>query len=114
MAPISTVDFGNEADLAGVVGVIVADADVFDLLGLDVELRQLIDDAHLRRDVGRRHGVAGVPQQIIVVVLDQIAAEDELKLQIAVGIGVRETLVDGDGRLRRAAVEPRERHVRRR
>ena len=70
------------------VGVIVADADIFDLLGLDADLRELIDQTHLRRHVGRRHGVAGVPQQIVVIVLDEIAAIDELKLQIAVGIGV--------------------------
>ena len=112
--PISSVAFGKEADLAGVIGVIMADADIFDLLGLDVDLRQQIDQAHLRRDIGRGHGVAGVPQQIVVAMLDEIAAEDELKFQIAIGIGVRETLVDGNGRLRRAAFEARERHVRRR
>jgi hypothetical protein len=95
--------------------MIVADADIFDLIGLEVERCELIDDAHFRRDIWRGHGVAGVPQQIVVAVLDEIAAVNELELQVAIGIGVRETLVDRSGRLRRAAVlEARERHVFRR
>jgi hypothetical protein len=91
-----------------VVAVIVADADIFDLVGLEIDLGQEIDQAHLRRDIGRRHGMARVPQQIFVSVLDEIATEDELKFQIAVSISVRETLVDGHRRLGRAAFEARE------
>jgi hypothetical protein len=106
--------FRKRGDLAGVVGVIMADADESNLLGLDVELRQLVDDAHLRRHVGGGHGVTGIPQQVLVAMLDQIAAVDELKFQVAVGIGVREALIDRRRRLRRAAIEPRERHVGRR
>ena len=41
-----------------------------------------------------------------------IAAEDELKLHVAIGKGVREALVDRGRRLRRAAIEAGERHVR--
>jgi len=59
--PISSIVFGKRADLAGVIGVIMADANIFDLVGLDCDLRQQIDQAHLRRDIGHGHGVAGVP-----------------------------------------------------
>ena len=83
------------------------------MLGLEAELRELIDDAHLRRHVGRGHGVAGVPQQIIVAMLDEIAAVNELQAQLGVRGDVGEALIDRDRRLRRAAVEARERHVRR-
>jgi hypothetical protein len=38
--------------------------------------------------------VAGIPQHVVVAVLDEIATEDELKLQFAIGIGVGEALVD--------------------
>jgi len=89
----------------------MADADVFDLISLNADLLQLVDDAHLRRHIRRRHGMAGVPEQIIVTVLDQIAAVDELQLEISIRVDVGEALVHGDGRLRRAAVESRERHV---
>jgi hypothetical protein len=58
--------------------------------------------------------MTGIPQQVFVAVLDEIAAVHELKFQIAVGIGVRETLVDGHRSGGGAAVEPRKRHVRRR
>ena len=46
--------------------------------------------------------------------LDEIAAVNELKFQIAISIRVGETLVDGNGRLRRAAFEACERYLRRR
>ena len=58
--------------------------------------------------------MAGVPQHVVVTMLDEIAAEDELNLEIAVGIGVREALVDSGRCLRRAAIEAGQRHVRRR
>ena len=91
----------------------MADADVLDLLGLEIDLRQLVDQAHLGRDVGRGHGIAGIPQQVVVAVLDEIAAVDELKLQVAIGIGVRHALVDGGRRIGRAAIQPRQRDLRR-
>jgi len=103
----------ERTDLAGVIGVIMADADKCNLLGLELDLRQLIDHANLRRHIGSGHGMTGIPQQILVAVLDEIATVNELKFQIAIRIGVRETLVDGRGRLRRAAIQTRERHVRR-
>src|SRR5262245_9021407 len=57
--------------------------------------------------------MTGIPQQVLVAVLDEIAAVDELKFQIPIGIGVREALVDRRGRSRGAAVQARERDVRR-
>ena len=91
----------------------MADADKFDLLGLDVDLGEVIDQARLRCDVRRRHGVAGIPQHILIAMLDEIATEDELNFQVAIGKRIREALVDGCRRLRRAAIEARQRHVRR-
>ena len=38
--------FRKRRNLAGVIGVIVADADIFDLLGFDVDLRQVIDSPY--------------------------------------------------------------------
>ena len=55
--------------------------------------------------------MAGIPQHVFVAVLDEIAAEHELQFQIAIGIGVREPLVDGRGRGGGAAVQARERHL---
>src|SRR4029079_12134309 len=54
----------------------------------------------------------GVPQHVIVAMLDDVAAVDELDLLVAVLEIVREALVDRDRRLRRAALEPGERHLR--
>src|SRR5262245_25154400 len=78
--PISSVDLRERADLADVIAVIVADADVLDLLGLDVDLPQQIDQAHFRRHVGGGHGMAGIPQQVFVAVLDEIATVSEQKI----------------------------------
>jgi hypothetical protein len=66
--------------------MIMADADVLDLLGLEIELPQLIDQAHLRRHVGSGHGMTGIPQQVFVAVLDEIATVHELKFQITISI----------------------------
>src|SRR3954453_7030687 len=87
------------------VCVIMADADIFDLIGLDVDLGQLIDNAHLRGNIGRRHGVSGIPQHIFVAMLDEITTEDELKLQAGEGIGIRESLIDYRWCLWRAAIQ---------
>ena len=55
--------------------------------------------------------MAGIPQHIVVVMFDEIAAVDELKFEIAIGKGIREALIDGGRCLRRAAIEARQRHV---
>src|ERR1700733_6925750 len=41
----------KRSDLAGVIGVIVADADIFDLVGFDIDLCQEIDQTDLRCDL---------------------------------------------------------------
>ena len=87
------------------VAVIMADADVLDLLGLEIDLRQLIDQAHLGGHVGGGHGMAGIPQQVVVAVLDEVAAVDELELLVAVGLCVGEARVEEDRVLWRTAVE---------
>src|SRR4029434_3852940 len=69
----------KRTDLAGVSGVIMADADVLDLLGFDVDLRQEVDQADLWRHVGRGHRMTSIPQQVLVAVFDEIATVDELK-----------------------------------
>src|SRR5580700_12104897 len=92
----------------------MADADVLDIIGLEADLRQLGYDAHFRRDFGRCHGMAGVPQKVLVAMFDEVAAVDELKLEVAVREGVGETLVHCRRRLGRAAVETGKRHVWRR
>ena len=76
------------------VGMIVADAHIFDLIGLDVDLGQLIDHADLWRNIGCRHRMTGIPQHIFIAVLDDIATEDELNLQAREGIRIREALID--------------------
>src|SRR4029079_19117038 len=75
---------GKRGDLAGVVAMEVADADELDLLWLDVELRELVDDARLRAGVRRARRKTGVPQHVIVAMLDDVAAVDELDLLVAV------------------------------
>jgi hypothetical protein len=98
-------------DLAGVVRVVVADADEPHLLGLDVQLRELVDDADLRCDGARAHRVPGVPQQVVVAVPDEVAAVDEGHLQADVREGVGEAR-DIGGAGARAAVEARQRELR--
>jgi hypothetical protein len=51
----------------------VTDAHVLNLIGLNVDLGQLIDHAHLRRNIRGCHGMTGIPQHIFVAVLDEIA-----------------------------------------
>ena len=58
--PMSSVACGNDASLAGVIAVIVADADVLDLLGLDLQLRELLD----QRDLRSRAAVAPAPRRV--------------------------------------------------
>src|SRR5262245_28210432 len=91
----------------------MANADVLDLLGLNVDLRQKVDQADFRRHVGRGHRMTGIPQQVFLAVLDEIATEYKLKLQIAIRISVREALVDRGGSRGGPAVETRESYLRR-
>jgi hypothetical protein len=72
------------------VAVKVADADVLDLVGCDLELLQAIHDADFRRVGIRARGEAGVPHHVVVAVLDQIAAEPERQLEVLVGERVAE------------------------
>src|SRR6266516_8182485 len=75
-------------ELAGVVGVEVADADVFHLLRLHLHLGEALDDADLRRVRVRAGRETGVPDHGLVAVLDQVAAERERGVQVLVGEGV--------------------------
>src|SRR5215831_15287614 len=104
--------FREGVDLASMVGMIVADSDIFDLIGLNVDLGQLIDHAHLWCNIGRRHGMTGIPQHILVTMLDEVATEDELNLQAREGKGVREALIDDRWCLWRAAIEAGQRYIR--
>src|SRR5262245_38980966 len=90
------------------IAMIVADADVLDLLGLEVELSQEVDQARLRRGRAGAHRVAGVPDHVLIAMLDEIAAEDQLQLQVTISIGVGEPEIYFRRRLRGAAVEARE------
>ena len=49
----------ERADLTDVVAMIVADADILDLIGLYVDLPQEVHQAHLRGDCTGTHRVAG-------------------------------------------------------
>ncbi len=102
----------KRGDLPGVVGMEMADADIFDLIGVKFELRKLIDQTDLGRHVRGGHGVASIPQHVVVAMLDQIAAKHELHFQVAIRKRVRKTLVDRGRRLRRPAIgHPRQRDL---
>src|SRR6185295_1862379 len=92
-------------ELAGMVAVKVADADVLDLLGRNAELFQAIYDADFRRVGIRAGGEAGVPHHIFVAVLDQVAAERERQLEILVRERIGEALTDVRRRGAGAAVD---------
>ena len=91
----------------------MTDAHVLNLIGLNVDLGQLIDHAHLWRNIGRRHGMTGIPQHIVVVMLDEVTTVDELNLQAWEGVGIGEALIDDCWCLWRAAIEASQRYVRR-
>ena len=95
------------------VGVEVADADELDLVGRELELRELVDHAHLGRDGTGAHRMAGVPKHVIVAVLDQVAREDERNFHSVVSIGVGKAQRDIDRRRAGATVQTRERNLRR-
>ena len=96
------------ACLAGVVAVIMADADVLHLCGRDLELREKIGEARLGRRGRGPDGVAGVPDHVVVAVPDQVAAERELHLEAVVGVCVGESLADVRRRGVGAALKTRE------
>src|SRR5580765_4260106 len=79
----------ERGELTGMVAVKVADADVLDLLGRNLDLLQAIDDADGRRVGTRARCEAGVPHHVFVAVLDQVAAERERQLEILVRERVR-------------------------
>ena len=103
---------GERRELAGMVGVEVADADELHLLGLYLDLRHVIGDAGLRRvriGAGRE---AGVPHHVVVAVLDQVAAERESQLQIRKRQSIREALIQcGHRRRAGATVDAPERYI---
>src|SRR5215813_15465697 len=77
-------------ELAGMVGVKVADADELHLIGGNTELFQAIYNADFRRVGIRAGGEAGVPHYIVAAVLDQVAAECERQFQVLVSERVAE------------------------
>ncbi len=85
----------ERSGLAGVIAVIVADADILDLLGLDLQLRELLDqrdlDRRARRRRARRRGrIAGIPDHVVICMADEIAARGQLQLLALVRHRVRE------------------------
>jgi hypothetical protein len=121
--PVALADqecrFRKRIHLPNVVAVIVADADKLDVLGLELQLAQKVHEADFRRNVGRVHGMTGVPHHVVIAVLDQVAAVDDLELQAVEVIGVRKAQAGARTRAdiprrRGAAFEARERHLRRR
>jgi len=100
--------------------MIVADADILDVFGLHLELGELFDEALLRRPLARALPEAGIPHHVVVTMLDQVAAENELEFQalevICVGKAQAGTRTRADIRRTtgRAAFEARERHLWRR
>ena len=87
--PIALADeqrgFRERRELARVVGVVVADADILHLVGRDLELRELVGKAHLRCVRVRAWHKAGVPHHVFVAVLDDVAAIGEGSLHVLVG-----------------------------
>ena len=103
---------GERRHLTRVVRMIVADAHVLDLFWLDVDLRQLVHDAHLGCGRTGRQRVAGVPQKVFVATLDEVAAKGEHHPVVGKGPGV----VKAGHQIehRRTTVKPSERHFGRR
>ena len=100
---------GKCAGLSGVVAVVVADADVFDLLGLDVEFGKLLRQRCLGCCGARAQGLTRIPHHVLVATADQVAAEGELDLGAPQRPCIGKAQVDFGGRLRRPAIgEPRE------
>ena len=103
--------------LADVIAVIVADADELDLFRLQIQLSKLLDQTGLDCGAGRlrparvRGGIAGVPDQVLLSMTDQVAARGQLQLPALIGVGVRKARDIGRAGAA-AAIEARERHFR--
>jgi hypothetical protein len=100
----------------------VADAQPADLLRLDAQLRELLDQRHADGRIHRQLGIdrlaldlggqARVPDHQIVAVADQITAGGQRLRLAGIGVGIRKFVEVID--LDRAAIEPGQRHLRRR
>src|SRR5262249_29064646 len=103
---------GKLIRLADVIGMEVADADELHLLGRDLQLREQIRGADLGSNGTSSRRLSRVPHHIVVAVLDEIAAVDELELDARVGIRAGEARVELYRRNRSATVDPGERDLR--
>src|SRR5258708_40139612 len=66
--------------------MIMADADILDVFGLQLQLGDQFDDTLLRRRGSRTLPEAGIPHHVVVTGLDQEAAADKLNLESVVGV----------------------------
>ena len=80
--------------LSSMVGMEVADANELDLLGFDLQLGQLIDNAGLWCRRASTHGVPSIPEHVVLAVLDEVAAEGEGEFLSRVGESVGEAHTD--------------------
>jgi len=74
--------------LSCMVSMEVADADELDLLRFELELRQLVDDTDLGCWRAGTHRVTGVPEHVVLAMLDEVAAEGERKFLTRVSEGI--------------------------
>jgi hypothetical protein len=94
--------------LADMVGVTMAETDVLDLIGSDVHLRQQIDEAGLRRNAAGAHAKAGIPDHVIVAMLDEIATQNKSNVRYVISESAKEVKTEiGCGSSGGAAVETR-------
>src|SRR5258708_16355170 len=94
--------------------MIMADADILDVFGLQLQLGEQFDNTLLRRRGSRTLPETGIPHQVVVTVLDQVAAEDKLNLEAVVRVGVAKAQADVRWGGAGAAAEARDRHFSRR
>ena len=66
------------------IAVIVADADEFHLLRSYFQLRELVDHGDFGSYCACAYGLTGIPHHVIVAVLYEIAAVDELQLEFGI------------------------------
>jgi glutaminyl-peptide cyclotransferase len=83
--PVALADqergFRKQVHLTNVVAIVVADADILDVVRLQLQLGEQLGDGFLRRHGSRTLPEAGIPHHVVVAMLDQVAAEYELDLQ---------------------------------
>ena len=96
--------------------MIVADADILNVVRLQLQLGEQLGDGFLRRLGSRTLPETGIPHHVVVAVLDQVAAEYELEFQavevICVGKAQGGARTRADiPRRRDAAFEARERYL---